>query len=275
MRAIKIFFVIAPCLWFLAACQAPTTYTPQISKQELAAEQERQQQIVDKIKEQGGRKKNWRRKKNIRKQFERVADRLEEPAAKLCRALHIQKERECYYHFKMSRSEDIGAYADGDNVTIQSGMMHFIENDNELAVVMAHEIAHNMMGHIEAGKMNTMAGVLLGLAVDAIASSQGVNTGGEFAETGADIGHLSYSQSFEAEADYVGLYIMARSGYDVRKAPDFWRRMAAINPDGIYNGVTHPTSAERFIGLQKTVNEIRYKRKHRIALLPDFKQNDK
>ncbi|MFW0777187.1 MAG: M48 family metallopeptidase [Rickettsiales bacterium] len=266
------FVAISSVALLLSACQAPTTHTHAVSQAELAAEQARQQKMVDEVQASGGRPKNWKSKPGMRKQFERVASRLEEPAAQLCRELGIHTQRDCYYHYSLSTKDVINAYADGNKVGVTVGMMRFVKNDHELAAVIAHEIAHNMMGHVDAAKQNTLAGGLFGYALDAIAASQGINTGGGFSDTGFQAGRLSYSQGFESEADYVGLYIMARGKYDIKQAPNLWRRMAIADPEGIYNSVSHPTTAERFIALQKTVSEIQYKKKHRIPLWPDFKQ---
>jgi len=55
---------------------------------------------------------------------------------------------------------------------------------------------------------------------------------------------MAFSQDFEAEADYVGLYHAARAGYDIENAPYIWRRFAASDPRGIDAvGGSHP--AER------------------------------
>ncbi|NBO18897.1 MAG: peptidase M48 Ste24p, partial [Proteobacteria bacterium] len=113
---------------------------------------------------------------------------------------------------------------------------------------------------------------LLGVAVDALAGSQGYGTNGEFTKMGASAGVLRYSAPFELEADYVGMYIMARAGFDITQAPGLWRRMSLENPQGIYNSTTHPTHAERFVALNKTINEITSKKKIGMELLPERQQ---
>ena len=266
LRNISIILVLLA----LTACQAPRSYSPELTPQEIHAEELSQQRMVDDIKAQGGKPKSWRNHKNMRKQFEIVGERIEKAGAKICRELNLQ-ENGCYYYFRISQSDEINSQADGKNIIINTGMMRFVESDDELAVVMAHEFAHNLMGHIKAQKNNATIGMLLGVAADALADSQGINMGGEMTKAGTEIATLRYSVEFEQEADYIGLYVMARAGYDVSSAPKLWRRMSIENPDGIYSSTTHPSNATRFVALQKAITEIKYKHKHKIALLPDFR----
>jgi hypothetical protein len=83
----------------------------------------------------------------------------------------------------------------------------------------------------------------------------------------------AYSKEFEAEADYVGLYIMARGGLNIDKVPQLGRRMAAANPRGIRRSyaASHPASAERFLALQKTAAEIHKKQAVGLPLMPEYK----
>ncbi len=265
-RKLFLFFVCG-CL---TACQAPKSYTPELSSEEIKAEQTSQQRMVDEINARGGQPKAWKNRKNMRKQFETVGERIEKAGAEICVGLHLQKNG-CYYYFKLVRDEEINSLADGKNIVIFTGMMRFVESDDELAVVMAHEFAHNLMGHVSAQKNNATFGMLVGLAADAIADSQGLNTHGELGKAGTEIAVLTYGVDFEKEADYVGIYVMAKAGYDINQAAKLWRRMSIEDPEGIYNSVTHPSNAARFVALQKAAKEIYYKRKNRIPLLPDLK----
>ena len=96
----------------------------------------------------------------------------------------------------------------------------------------------------------------MGLAVDILAAMAGVNTQGAFMKMGSNMGGGAFSQSFESEADYVGLYIMANAGVDYHAAAHFWRRMAVAHPDSIEHAKTHPSTAERFVAMKKAVAEI-------------------
>jgi Zn-dependent protease with chaperone function len=73
----------------------------------------------------------------------------------------------------------------------------------------------------------------------------------------------------------LGLYLVARAGFDTLKAPELWRRMGASGEAHLnqnYNA-THPSSPERAAALQQTIDEIRLKRTRGEPLLPAIKQN--
>lgn len=166
-----------------------------------------------------------------------------------------------YLHDKM----ELNAYADGKGIFITRGMMRFAEDDQELALIVAHEIAHNTMDHRGKKTTNYIAGSLL----DVVAAAYGVNTHNAFGKAAA----ASYSQDFEAEADYVGLYLMKLSGYEVEGAANFWRRMAVEHPANIRtsHAATHPATPQRFTEIEKTVEEIGEKVAKGIALEPELK----
>ena len=188
--------------------------------------------------------------------------------------LHVVPVNGCDYPVEIALVEDINAAADGERVMVTRGMMRFVENDAELALVVAHEIAHNAMGHMDAKTQNAAAGAAGGLVLDILAAAVGVNTGGAFMRTGLNAASGAYSVEFEQEADYVGLYIMARAGAPIREAPQFWRRMATTNPATVEAAGTHPTSPARFVALEQTVTEIEYKVATAAELVPEMKPED-
>ena len=172
----------------------------------------------------------------------------------------------CDYPVQLVLTDDLNAYADGSSVYITRRMLRFTESDKELALVVAHELAHNIMGHIDKQQQNYW----LGTAFDIAARTQGWDTDGYFGEqTGK-----AYTQDFEAEADYVGMYILANSGMDLDGATYFWRRMAVESPANIASGhtSTNPATAERFLALESAGEEIAQKRASDVPLRPELKQ---
>jgi len=171
------------------------------------------------------------------------------------------------------KSSNLNAYADGKNIVISRGMMRFAENDTELALVIAHELAHNAMTHVDKKKTNALAGALGGLAIDALLGAAGVSTGGQFGQAGMQAGALSYSVAFEQEADYIGMYFMSRAGFDTANVASFWRRMAVEHGnDAIEVRRTHPTSPERFVAISRTHEEIQTKKRTGQALAPNMQK---
>ena len=85
---------------------------------------------------------------------------------------------------------------------------------------------------------------------DAILRGFGIYTG-QYEKMGEQIGAVAFSQEFELEADYIGLYIMARAGYSTDHAANFWRKMAARSPWKRLIG-THPPAAAIYTFTQNT-----------------------
>lgn len=162
------------------------------------------------------------------------------------------------------KGNQVNAYANGKDVYIHEGMMRFAADDKELAVVLGHELAHNAMRHVEKQKANALPGAVAGLALDIL-----LGTGGGISDAMGAASRMAFSASFEQEADYVGLYMLARAGYDTSVAPGFWRKMATISSGSISISTTHPTTPDRFLALDQTVGEIATKQERLIALVPD------
>lgn len=181
------------------------------------------------------------------------------------RKIKVSGELLCHFPVHLSMDDAVNAYADGKNIVITKGMLRFAETDLEISTVVAHELGHNMMRHMDAKKSNYW----LGTAADIAAALAGVNTQGTFSKMGA----TAYSQDFESEADYVGVYVQALAKQPIENVAQFWRRMAAEHPGGIRenHGASHPSTPERFLAIEKTVEEIHIKQKAGFPLVPDRK----
>lgn len=255
----------------LAACATPTTKRPGYSKAELASEQQVQSGVA-KVKSDFNDQKDYSGDdiKKLAARLDAVATPIEQASATLCRDIMAPK---CNFQIVLKADEKgLNAHADGKNVVMYPAMIDFAKNDNQLAFVVAHEFAHNILNHQKSLMQNVAAGGILGSLIDIAAGTQGVNTGGAFGKLGAQTGQLSYSPEFEHEADYVGLYILARAGFDYTQAPAFWRNMSQANPKAVYTKTTHPTNPARTLQMSKTVEEINYKKAHKLALVPNFQQ---
>lgn len=145
-------------------------------------------------------------------------------------------------------------------------MLRFLESDAELQAVIAHELAHNTEGHIEKQMANRGLGALFGLVLDVAAATQGVST--NFTTDFAKFASMRFSQDFEREADYVGIYMLERSNIDSSEVGDLWRRLAIENAASISFGRSHPTTAERFVNLDAYSKEARGKRIAGKPLVP-------
>ncbi len=170
----------------------------------------------------------------------------------------------CDYSLKVVPGSQVNAFADGEQIVLTSGMVRFAASDRELALVIGHELGHNTMGHLSKKKSNMAVGAIF----DILAAAYRVNTHSVFANLGA----TAYSQDFESEADYVGLYYLARAGYDPTGAASFWRRMAAENPGSINtnHAASHPATAERFLAIEQASVEVTGKQTNGSPLMPNL-----
>jgi Zn-dependent protease with chaperone function len=104
----------------------------------------------------------------------------------------------CLGRVRLARSTQTNAFASGSYVIMTTAMLDYIRSDDELAVVLGHEMAHDILGHPAT---RSEEGVLAGLGI-----------------------HPSNIWKREAEADRFGLRLMAAAGYNLDAAIPFWRR---------------------------------------------------
>lgn len=181
--------------------------------------------------------------------------------------IDLKPDRVCKYPAVVTYDDNVNAMADGKQIAVTSGLLRFIESDDELALVLGHELGHDAMGHIKSQRGNAAVGAFVGALLS-------VATGVNMVDAGAQIGAGAYSQSFEDEADYVGAYYAARAGYNIHGAADFWRRMAVAHPKGIHSqGGSHPSSASRFVAIEQTIKEIESKEAAKAPLVPNQKSS--
>lgn len=128
-------------------------------------------------------------------------------------------------------------------------------NDDELAAVLAHEIAHSTTRHVtEAVSTHMtimMAGTVAASAISAAGTSLGSNLFGNFFNYGYNIFAPSYSRKNEYEADRIGLFYMAKAGYDPQAAVRVWEKAAKKRGDRTSIYASHPASGDRATTLKK------------------------
>ena len=139
----------------------------------------------------------------------------------------------CRSRFEILLGSGLGASADGAIVQIGEG---FFEGhaDDEIAVIVAHELAHNILRHRAR--------------LDAAGISRGL-----FAELGRN-GRLI--RETEDDADRLGVYLLANAGYDPMAAPRFWREKGGEIDGGLFRSRTHASSKARAAVLEGVAKEI-------------------
>jgi len=174
----------------------------------------------------------------------------------------------CAYGVTVEDGE-LNATADGRTVHINRPILKLVESDEELALIIAHELAHNGQHHIQAQMHNARIVGFGGLLLDGVAAAYGVNTRGTFTRAGMQMGAEHASVAFEAEADYVGMYYLARAGYSTSGVEDVWRKMAVEAPEAIFIKTDHPVTPQRFLAIEAASKEIEDKRAKGEPLVPN------
>lgn len=158
-------------------------------------------------------------------------------------------------------SDSLNAFAlPGGKIGFYTGILDIMENDDQIAVVMGHEVAHVNYNHAgERYSQSTLAQAGLTVAQVAVSGSQYQNQILGILGAGATLGViLPFSRRHELEADKFGLRYMHRAGYNVDEAVRFWEKMAAMK-----NGAppeflsTHPSDATRIAQLKREIALIR------------------
>jgi beta-barrel assembly-enhancing protease len=199
--------------------------------------------------------------------------RAAEPVARVGGQLRVAMPADtvCAFELVATRGDELNAWADGANITVTSGMLRFLPDGDELAAVLAHEIAHNVLRHVQGQQKNVSTGGQPDAIGGSGAATPGVNTNGELAKTGANVGSTVYSRDVEGEADYLGMYLLARARRPIGRVATFWRRMAQENPVGTTYASAHPTTPERFVRLENMSREIEQKIAMREDLRPEMR----
>ena len=142
--------------------------------------------------------------------------------------------------------------------------MNIVSSDDELAVVLGHEVAHAVAKHSnERMSQQVMAqygAAILGAVVsDKSAAIQ--NAAQTVYGIGAQYGvMLPFSRKHESEADYMGLVFMTMAGYNPDVAVGFWEKMSAGSNGSVPEFMsTHPSDATRIADIEKELPAIKAK----------------
>ncbi len=168
------------------------------------------------------------------------------------------------YHWEFNlidNDEMVNAWCmPGGKVAVYTGILKYTRDENGLAVVLGHEIAHAIARHGSERMSQVLLANMGGMALAIALSEKPSETRNLFLlayGVGANLGFvLPYSRIQESEADRIGLMLMAKAGYDPRTALDFWERMRAENKNRMPEFLsTHPAPSTRIARLKEYINE--------------------
>ncbi|WP_434579823.1 M48 family metallopeptidase [Pseudomonas sp. Z5-35] len=162
------------------------------------------------------------------------------------------------WEVNLIKSDELNASCGpGGKIIFYTGLIEKLKlNDDEIAAIIGHEIAHALREHgreamskaygIEMAKQG--AGAIFGLGQDSLA----------LADTVANYGMtLPNSRGNENEADLIGLELAARAGYDPNAAITLWNKMAKASEGAPPEFMsTHPASSSRIASLQAAIPKV-------------------
>ncbi len=172
------------------------------------------------------------------------------------------RARDWRWEVNLLGSRQINAFCmPGGKIAFYSGILEQLKlTDDEVAMVMGHEIAHALREHARermAKSAVTQGAARIGGAV--VAGVMGVDprlTDG-LARGGANLLTLEFSREDETEADLVGMELAARAGFDPRSGVTLWQKMGAASKGAPPQWLsTHPSGKARIAGIQKNLDKV-------------------
>lgn len=181
-------------------------------------------------------------------------------------------------------SKQVNAYCmPGGKIAFYTGILDTLKlTDDEVAMIMGHEIAHALREHGQERAGKTAAANIAVKLAEIYAGYKGVdpNVAGAVGGGFAKVALLSFSRADETEADVVGLDLAARAGYDPRAGVTLWQKMGMLNKNAPPPWLsTHPSGPARIEEIKKHFPEVMplYARAKgvEVSALPPYQPNVK
>lgn len=184
-----------------------------------------------------------------------VGKRISKAIDTYMRANGMTKRADSYkWEFNLVEDKAVNAWAmPGGKVVFYTGILPITKNDDGMATVMGHEIAHAFARHgaerMSSSIIQQAGGIAVALGTE---NSKRTDIWNLAYGIGSQIGMLKFSRTQESEADKLGLVFMIMAGYNPDEAIAFWQRMAANSkgkkqPEFLS---THPADARRIADLK-------------------------
>ena len=165
------------------------------------------------------------------------------------------------WEFNLVENDAINAFClPGGKVVVYTGILKVAKNDDQLATVISHEIAHALARHgaerMSASMVQQGIQVVGNIALSS-SSPQYQNLFNQTYGIGSQVGvMLPYGRMQESEADEIGIYLMVKAGYNVNEALKFWENMSKGKDEGSDFFSTHPSSSSRIDDIQRVINKL-------------------
>ena len=154
-------------------------------------------------------------------------------------------------------SKELNAFCmPGGKIAFYTGILEQLQlTDDEVAMVMGHEIAHALREHARERMGKTSA---TKLGANLISGLLGLgSTGDALLNMGGQLLTLKFSRENESEADLVGMELAARAGYDPRAGVSLWQKMSAASKGAPPQWMsTHPSGSSRIQEIQASLPKV-------------------
>ena len=150
----------------------------------------------------------------------------------------------------------------GGKIVVYEGLMKMVSSEDELAVVIGHEVAHAVAKHSnERMSQQILAQYGSNILNSALANKSAAvqSVAGQVFGLGAQYGvMLPFSRKQENEADYMGMVLMSMAGYNPDMALTFWQKMSAGGGASVPELLsTHPSDETRINNIKKNLPKIK------------------
>lgn len=162
-------------------------------------------------------------------QIKTIGKRIATAVDSYMRTNNMTAEANSYrWEFNLIDDKTINAWCmPGGKVVFYTGILPICANEDGIAAVMGHEVAHAFAKHGQERMSSAQAQQLVGAGVAiGTANSKNAKLWNMAYGIGSQLGMLSYSRSHESEADKLGLVFMIMAGYKGEEAINVWIRMS-------------------------------------------------
>jgi predicted Zn-dependent protease len=167
------------------------------------------------------------------------------------------RSRDWHWEVNLIGSKQLNAFCmPGGKIAFYYGLLAQLQlDDDEVAMIMGHEIAHALLEHARERVGKTTA---TRVGASALSALLGLGTLGDAVmRGGADLFALKFSREDESEADALGLRLAARAGYDPRAGVTLWRKMLAANKGAPPQWLsTHPSGTTRIKDIEARLPRV-------------------
>ncbi|MBQ7691553.1 MAG: M48 family metallopeptidase [Muribaculaceae bacterium] len=199
-------------------------------------------------------------------QVTRVGQRIAAATEAYLKAAGLQNEIQNFaWEFNLVKSDELNAWCmPGGKIVVYEGLMKIISSDDELAVVLGHEVAHAVAKHANERMSQQVAAQMGANVLGAVVSGQSYQTQAmaqQIYGLGAQYGVMQpFSRKHESEADEMGLVLMTIAGYNPDVAITFWQKMSAASSNSTPEFLSsHPSHETRIADIQKKLPGIKQK----------------